>query len=187
MNVVPNEFVRVKPDDLKGFIRALFRKADVPEAGAALMADLLVATDLRGVFSHGTRQAPGYASLLKQRKLNPNPQVRVLQESPVTAVLDGDGSLGHFACWQAAHLAVERAKTVGLGAVATRNHHHFGAAGVYSRVASEAGCVGFAVSSHLRSPAPEQQIMSAGGASPMSFAIPSGSEPPLALDMATNV
>ncbi len=186
MNVVPTEFVRVMPDDFKAFIGELFRKVDVSEDDAALMADLLVGTDLRGVFSHGSRQARGYLGLLKERKLNPRPQVRALQETPATAVLDGDGSLGHFVCWRAAHLAVEKAKGIGLGAVSTRNHHHFGGAGKYSRVASEAGCVGFVVSSHVRSLPPEQQIMSAGGASPMSFAVPAGSGLPLVLDMATN-
>lgn len=186
MNVVPTGFVRMLPDDLKGFVAELYRKAGVTRENAELIASLLVATDLRGVFSHGSRQSRGYLSLLKERKLNPRPRIRVLQETPATAVLDGDGSLGHFVCWQAAHLAVQKAKEMGLGAVATRNHHHFGGAGKYSRVASGAGCVGFVVSSHVRSLTPERSIMATGGASPMSFAVPSGSEPPLVLDMSTN-
>ena len=186
MNVVPSEFIRVMPDKLRTFISDLFAKVDAPQHQGALMADLLVATDLRGVFSHGTRQAGGYVQLLSDGRLNRAPEVHVEQETPATAVIDGDGGLGHFACWQGAHLAVQKAKATGLGAVATRNHHHFGAAGKYSRVASDAGLVGFAVSSHLRSFAPNRPIVAASGASPMSFAVPAGAGPPLVLDMASS-
>ena len=186
MNVVPTEFTRVMPDALRAFVAALFGKVGVLEADAALMAELLVTTDLRGVFSHGTRQAPGYAGLLRDRKLNPRPQVCVVQESPATAVLDGDGGLGHFASWRAAHLAVEKAKAIGLGAVTTRNHHHFGAAGKYTRVASDAGLVGFAVSAHVPAMSPGQMVLTAGGGSPMSFAVPAGDGPSLVLDMGAN-
>ena len=186
MNVVPDEFVRVMPGEMRLFVSELFRKAGAPEAQASLMADLLVATDLRGVFSHGTRQAGRYVQLLRDRELNPMPEVRVERETPTTAAIDGDGGLGHFACWRGANLAVEKAKAVGLGAVATRNHHHFGAAGKYSRVASDAGLVGFAVSSHLRSLAPGNHVVAASGASPMSFAVPGGTGPPLVVDMASS-
>jgi LDH2 family malate/lactate/ureidoglycolate dehydrogenase len=151
------------------------------------MADLLVGTDLRGVFSHGTQRSGRYLQLLCDRELNPKPEVRVERETPTTAVIDGDGGLGHLAAWQGARLAVEKAKATGLGAATTRNHHHFGAAGIYTRVASDAGLVGFAVSSHVRSFKPNRHITAAGGASPMSFAVPAEEGPPLVLDMASSL
>ncbi|MDA0747605.1 MAG: Ldh family oxidoreductase, partial [bacterium] len=183
---MPTEFIRVKPEVMRPFITKLFEAVDMSADRAGLMADLLVATDLRGVFSHGTRQAPTYLGLIKRREVNPNPEVDIAAETPAIAVLNGDGGMGHFASWQAVHRLVEKAKAVGLGAVATRNHHHFGGAGKYSRVIAKAGLVGFVVSSHVRRFAPEQGIMAAGGASPMSFAIPAASGPPLVLDMATS-
>ena len=149
------------------------------------MAELLVDTDVRGVFSHGTRQSARYLRLLRDGELNPNPKSSIAQQTPATGTIDGDGGLGHFASWRAAHLAVEKAGAVGLAAVATRNHFHFGAAGKYSRVISGAGMAGFVVSSHVRQLSPDQGIMSANGASPMSFAVPSGREHPLILDMST--
>ena len=185
MNVVPTEFVRVMPDGLRRFVSQVFAAVGVPKDQADLLADLLVATDLRGVFSHGTRQTVGYARLLREGKLNPRPQVRVVKEDSSTAVLDGDGGLGHFASWRAAHMAVEKAKAVGLGAVTTRNHNHFGAAGKYSRVASDAGYVGLALSACYHPLRPDQTVLCAGMGSPMSFAFPGGSGPPMVLDMGT--
>ena len=184
MNVPPTDFTPIMPDDLRDLVVALFTKADVSDVDATLIAHLLVATDLRGVFSHGTRQTSRYVRQFLNGELNPRPAVRVVGETETTATIDGDRGLGHIASHRAACLAVEKAKAHGLGAAVTRNHGHFGAAGKYSRMALDADCVGFAVSACLRHPAPGQPVSSAAGSSPMSFAIPAGAEPPLVLDMA---
>ncbi|MDE2999009.1 MAG: Ldh family oxidoreductase [Gemmatimonadota bacterium] len=187
MNVVPVEFIRVMPEDMRKFMSEMYCRVGMSADRARLMAELLVDTDIRGVFSHGTRQSARYLRLLRDGDLNQNPDSSIVHQTPATGTIDGDGGLGHFACWRAAHLAVEKAAAVGLAAVATRNHFHFGAAGKYSRVISGAGMVGFVVSSHVRQLSPDQGIMSANGASPMSFAVPSGREHPLVLDMSTAV
>ena len=187
MNVLPTEFIRVMPDELRGLAVALFRKAGVPEVDAELIVDLLVATDLRGVFSHGTLQTSRYVRQFLQGELNPRPSLQILEETETTVTIDGDGGLGHIACHRATSLAVEKAKAYGLGAAVTRNHGHFGSAGKYSRMALDADCVGFAVSACLRHPTPDQPVTSAAGSSPMSFAIPAGAEPPLVLDMGCRV
>ena len=101
MNVIPDEFIRVMPDALRGFISEAFQKAGTSEEDAAHMARLLVLTDLRGVFSHGTRQTPGYVDMMLEGKVNPRPTVRCVDESPTTAVYDGDGGMGHFASYHA--------------------------------------------------------------------------------------
>ena len=72
---------------------------------------------------------------------------------------------------------------VGVAAVTTRNHFHFGSAGNYSRMALPHDCIGMAISSHRYRPNPDATVMSASGSSPMSIAIPSGEQPPLVLDM----
>ena len=187
MNVVPVEFVRVMPEDMRAFVFDMYRRVEMSRDRARLMAELLVGTDIRGVFSHGTRQSARYLRLLRDGDLNPNPDVSVVHQTPTTGTICGDGGLGHFASWRAAHLAVEKAGAARMAAVATRNHHHFGAAGKYSRVISGAGMAGFVVSSHVRQLSPAQGIMSANGASPMSFAVPAGREHPLVLDMSTGV
>lgn len=185
MNVVPVEFKRVMPEDMRKFMSEMYCRVGMSADRSRLMAELLVDTDIRGVFSHGTRQSARYLRLLRDGDLNPNPERSIVHQTPATGAIDGDGGLGHFASWRAAHLAVEKAAAVGLAAVATRNHFHFGAAGKYSRVISGAGMAGFVVSSHVRQLSPDQGIMSANGASPMSFAVPSGREHPLVLDMST--
>ena len=116
MNVVPDEFIRVMPNVLRGFISEAFQKAGTSEEDAAHIAHLLVLTDLRGVFSHGTRQTLGYIDMMLEGKVNPRPTVRCIDESPTTAIYDGDGGMGHFASYHAAKAAVKKAKEMGLGA-----------------------------------------------------------------------
>lgn len=187
MNVVPKEFIRVMPDVMRGFIREAFEEAGMSAADAGHIAELLVLTDLRGVFSHGTQQTLGYVTMMLEGKVNPRPDVQCVSDSPTTAVYDGDGGMGHFASYRAAEAAVRKAKEMGLGAATSRNHFHFGSAGKYSRLALEADCVGFAVSCHRFRHSPEGVIATATGASPMSFAIPAGTQPPIVMDMASGI
>src|SRR5437588_11573579 len=57
---------------------------------ARLLAHLLVTNDLRGVFSHGSRKPAPYVRALRDRALNPRPQIRVRDETPTTFAVDGD-------------------------------------------------------------------------------------------------
>ncbi len=185
-NIPPEHGVRIPADAMREFIAALFRKAKAPAEQAGHMAVTLVANDLRCVFSHGTIQADAYVRQMLGGHTNPNPTVTVVSESSATAVLDGDGGLGYFPAHRGAEMAIEKALDLGVAAVTTRNHFHFGAAGNYSRMALPKDCIGMAISSHRIRPNPEATVMSASGGSPMSIAVPTGSEPPLVLDMSAS-
>ena len=182
MNRVPQDAIRVQPDVLRRLVHSVATRAGMDDERATLLADLLVQNDLRGVFSHGSRQIKDYARLIRDGRLNPRPRVRVLRESAVTLLVDGDAGLGYFPSWKAVHLLVERAREYGVAAAVTRHHGHFGAAGLYTRVAAAAGLIGYATSGHQLSLKPGGPLLSAAGGSPMSFAVPAGEEPPVVLD-----
>ena len=52
----------VQPDQLREFCTTLYQKAGLSSEHAKVMAELQVETDLRGVYSHGTRALPGYVA-----------------------------------------------------------------------------------------------------------------------------
>lgn len=182
MNVVPKEATRLAPAKMKTFVSGLFQKSGVPPAKANFLADLLVGNDLRGTFSHGTRQAATYIRLFRDGILNPDSQVRVVSESPTTVLIDGDGGLGYFPSHMAATAVAERARKNGIAAAVTRNHGHFGAAGIYSRIIVAQDLIAYVTSGHQLLLKPEQSILAAAGGSPMSFAVPAGEAPPMVLD-----
>lgn len=174
MNRLPPDGIPVPAPALRDLVRALAGRAGLPEDKASLLAELLVSSDLRGVFSHGSRQIATYARLMRDGMLNPRPQVSVVNESPATLLLDGDAGLGYFPSWQAAQALVEKAQAVGVAAGVTRHHGHFGAAGLYTRVAAAAGLIGYDTSGVQLKLEPGMPLLAAAGGSPMSFAVPSG-------------
>jgi L-2-hydroxycarboxylate dehydrogenase (NAD+) len=182
MNRPPTDAIRVAPEPLRAFVTAVFVSVGLSEEDAGLLARLLVLNDLRGVFSHGTRQVPSYVDHFQKGRLNPRPQVRVLSDLGTTVVVDGDGGLGYFSAWRAAHLVAEKCREHGIAAAVTRQHGHIGAAGLYSRVPMSQNQIGYCTSGHQLDLHHDQTVLHAAGGSPMSFAIPAGEEPPLVLD-----
>lgn len=186
-NVPPTSGIRVPSEEMSRLVAGLFEKAGTSLQDAEVIARLLVQTDLRGVFSHGTRQTPGYVRMMLDGRVNPRPNISVVRQTATTRVLDGDGGMGHFPCYQGAQWAAATAKQYGTAAVTTRNHFHFGSAGKYSRIALEQDCIGLAVSSH-RYPLPADSLVKrVCGGSPISVAVPAGQQPPLVLDMGASL
>ena len=122
----------------------MFRSVGVSAEGAAEMADVLIASDLRGNDSHGVSNAlrhyiQGY---LDGGPPTAQPTFRVVRDGPATAVVDADGALGIHVGTFAMNLAIEKAKEYGVGSVAVRNAGHFGAIGFFTQLAAQAGCLG---------------------------------------------
>lgn len=190
MNEPADDPVRIPHEELRAFVSTAAREAGLPEARAELLAELLATHDLRGVFSHGTRliatyAGKGYARQLRDGDLNPTPDVDVVRESPVSVLMDGDGGLGYFPAYEGTRRAIEKASERGMAAVATRNHGHFGAAGIYARQAVDRGLLAFVTSGHQLDLSPGDSIYSAAGGSPMAFGAPAAEEHPLVLDFGT--
>ena len=184
LNLPPRTFIRVGHAPLRHFAAALARGAGLVAERAALLAELLVANDLRGVFSHGTRQLAEYAPALRGGELNPDPRVAVLREGPASLVLDGDGGLGYFPAWEGTLRAIEKARKLGVAVLQTRNHGHIGAAGIYSRLPLEHDMVAFVTSGAALDLRPGQPVYTPAIGSPLSFSAPAGAAAPLVVDFA---
>ena len=189
MNRPPEDFVHVDEERLLNFSTTCFEKAGITHEHAALISRLLVNSDLRGVRSHGTRTVNGYCGGFENGSLNPNPDIRVIHETPTAVVLDGNGTLGYLPMVRATEHAIAKAKAVGIGMGLVRYIGHYGSAGHYARICNEAGCIGFSVQGYQnhgnaggQDPKPQLGYY---GNPPICFAIPSNDEPPVVLDAAT--
>lgn len=182
MNEPPEEHVRVSHEEIRAFVAEAARAVGMPQGRADRLAEMLAANDLRGVFSHGSRQIDSYTRLVCDGEVNPDPEIEVIRETPVSVLLDGDGGLGYFPADRGTRRGIEKAKSEGIAAMATRNHNHFGAAGLYSRQAVEEDLLAFVTSGHQLSLSPGDSIRAAAGGSPMSFCAPTDEEDPVVLD-----
>ena len=187
MNRPPESFLRVREDRLLAFCTACYEKAGLSHEHAALISRLLVNSDLRGVRTHGTRTTNGYCSGFETGSHNPQPDIRVIRESPTAVVLDGNGTLGYLPMVRATEHAIGKAKALGLGMGLVRYIGHYGSAGHYARMCSEADCIGFSVQGYSDQGRAGGRGAQLGyfGNPPICFAIPSGEEPPVVLDAAT--
>ena len=156
------------------------------EAHATTTADLMTETDLRGVDSHGISMLPSYEKQRELRQVNMRPVFKTVRETPVMALIDADASIGHPAAAYGMNLAVDKALQMGVGVVSVFNSNHFGAAGCYSKIAAERGCLGM-VTSATRGVmmVPTFSAEPILGTNPFAFAAPAKRNRNFELDMAT--
>ena len=125
---------------------------------------------------------------LRSGRVNPKPQIKVVQRAPATALVDGDNGMGHLVMTYAANLAVELARGSGIGWVGVRRSNHAGAAGIYAEIPLAHGMVGiYAAVSTANHMAPWGGAEALMGTNPIAVAIPAGKEAPVVLDIATSV
>ncbi len=185
MNLPPTTAMMVPYQALQAFVAQMGQTVGLPVDKAELLAELLTANDLRGVFSHGTTQMATYGRLLRDGVLNHQPNVHIVKETPVSLLVDGDGGLGYFPAHMATLALIEKAKNQGIAIALTRNHGHFGAAGLYSRLTLPHDLLCFVTSGHQLELQAGQPIFNAAGGSPMSFSAPADKEESVVLDFGT--
>jgi LDH2 family malate/lactate/ureidoglycolate dehydrogenase len=115
------------------------------------------------------------------------PDVRIVNETPVTALLDGGAGLGQVIGVRAMRLAMDKAREVGAGFVAVRNSNHYGIAGYYSMMALEEDLMGISMTNSAPLVVPTFGKEAILGTNPLSVAVPAGEARPFVLDMATSV
>jgi len=167
-------------------IEAILQAWGMPAAGAATTAGLMAETDLIGVDSHGISMLMMYEGMHLSGQLRLDAEPKIVREAPCTALIDAGAGLGHAVSAMAMNLAVDKAAVCGVGLVGVRNSHHFGAAGLYSRLAAARGMIGFVTSStRMITMVPTNGTVPVLGTNPIAFAAPAGRHPPFSLDMAT--
>ncbi len=80
-NRPPEGGVRIPLEVMEDFSAQLFECAGTTHEDAFLMSEMLVANDLRCVFSHGTQQIPDYVRKIVTGAVNPRPKLRDVSES----------------------------------------------------------------------------------------------------------
>ncbi len=163
----------------------IFKKIGCPSEEAAKATEVLLSADLRGIDSHGLARLSGYVRLWEAQRINSTPNVRIVHESPSTAVVDGDRGLGLVVAPQAMQIAIDKAKTCGTGWVAVKNSNHFGIAGFHAMMALQHDMIGMAMTNASPLVAPTFSVERLLGTNPICVVIPADQQPPFVADFAT--
>lgn len=180
MNTDLFSFVR-----LQTFTEAVFLKMGCSPSHAKMATDALLAADLRGIDSHGVARLSGYVRLWEAGRINASPSIRIVHETPSTAVLDGDSGLGLVVAQEAMDIAIKKARDVGTGWVSVQNSNHFGIAGYYAMMALQHDMIGMAMTNASPLVAPTFSSDKMLGTNPIAVAAPAWEQPAFVADLAT--
>ena len=176
----------LSPARLRSLAKEIFVRAGMADEHGALVADVLVWADLRGMGSHGVMRVPRYVELIRRGDMNARPKMKLLGETAATAHLDADRAAGPIAMTRAAELALDKARQAGIGFALVRSTTHTAALGYYTQHGARAGMAMIAVAASGPNMAYQGARAAGVSTAPLSIAVP-GKEEPLALDMGSGV
>ena len=177
--------IMVQEAPLRETVVTVFKKMGVNEADCALAADVLVTADMRGVETHGvSNMLRGYVTGYGNGTLNPNPDWKIVRETPATANIDSDAGLGIIVVPKAMEIAIEKAKNTGVGMVTIRNGRHMGMASYHAMMALEHDMIGVTMTSCPPGVLPTFGAEPRLGTNPIALAAPADKEPPFVFDAA---
>jgi L-2-hydroxycarboxylate dehydrogenase (NAD+) len=173
--------------DLTQLATSIFVHEGLSQSDAQIVAESLVAADLRGVDTHGVARIPSYVERFPKRLVEPRPRIVVTSRMPWAASVDGGNGMGPVVANRAMSEVINRAETFGIGAATAHRSNHFGAAAHYALRAVAHDCIGITVSPASKSLAPFGSREPLFGTNPIAVAVPAGSHSPWVMDMASSV
>ena len=176
-------------DQLEAFMTDVFKAIGVPEDDARTCANVLVTSDKRGIDSHGVgRLKPIYYDrIVKQKIQQPVTEFEIVRDMAAIAVVDGHHGMGMVIGKRCMEMAIEKARTYGLGMVVARNSTHYGFAAYYPMMACDAGMIGLTGTNARPSIAPTFGVENMLGTNPLVFGIPTDEGFPFTNDYATSI
>ena len=117
--------LRFNHDDLMDFVVRYMTKLGVPAEDAKIVGQVLICADIRGVESHGLhRLGSYYGNRISKGWINPLTPYQIITETPTTALIDGGNGCGQVVSYRAMNIAIEKAKSAGMGAVTVKKNNH---------------------------------------------------------------
>ena len=117
---------RVPYARLREFMTLALTRLGLPAADAETVGGLMADAELQGSDGHGVIRLLPYARRIRAGGINLAPDIKVLQERPGMALLDGDNGMGHLVMKKAAEIAIGKARTCGIAWVGARLSNHAG-------------------------------------------------------------
>jgi LDH2 family malate/lactate/ureidoglycolate dehydrogenase len=182
---MPDPNVLIPAGELRAFAASLLDALGVPQAKSQLVAESLVAANLRGVDSHGLQLLPYYIEQIEWGDMDAKTDGSVISETGSCLHYDGQNGIGQAIAQTCTGHAIRLAAAHGMGMVVARESNHFGAAAFWAQKVAAEGQIGIVMCNASALVPPWQGKEARLGTNPICMAVPGGEEKPWLLDMAT--
>lgn len=164
----------------------VFRRNEYDPFSCECIANVLLASDRMGIESHGVQRMNLYTYSLDIGRIKRGAEMEIVSETPVSAVIDAHDGMGQPTSVRAMQLAIDKARTSGIGMVTVKNSNHYGIAGYYTLMAAKQGMLGMSMTNTEALVVPTFGKKPMMGTNPIAVSMP-GTPHPFHLDMATSV
>lgn len=178
--------MKISIQELINKIKFIFKQVGCSENDAFIIADVLVSAEARGIPSHGIIRIKDYLELWNAKKINVNPDIKIIHQTPSTILIDGDNGFGPVVSYFSMNCVINLASKSYSAWASVRNSNHFGIAGYYALMAVQNDMIGISMSNANPTVAPTFSKAKMLGTNPIAVAIPALYEPPFVADFATS-
>lgn len=174
---------------LQGTIQEIFITHGVQLAESLLLARELTDASFAGYESHGIGRVKSYLQAVQDGTLCADARLRVLRETPATALLDAGSGFGVLMALQAADIVTSKAQQLGIGAVSLRHCGDVARLAPYAEKIAASGVIGIVMANDAGSglvTAPHGGTQALLSTNPLAAGIPRAQGRPIVFDFATS-
>ena len=179
--------MNVTSEHLRKVSLELMQTTGVDLQEARLVAENLVAAELRGVPTHGINLLPAILGRIAAGQMEVPTKLKVIADEQAITHIDGGNGFGQTAAVEGMRRSIEKARRMGIGFSLIRNTNNVGLLALYSLLAAKEGMIGICACNGAASMAPWGGAEAFFGSNPFALAAPGGSGDPVVLDMSTTV
>ena len=168
--------MRLSVAEARGLIERAMRAVGHDDEDAGLIADHLLDCELRGIGYGGLSRAISIVERIRRTGDRRRP-IRILRETPASALLDGGDHIGYVVAHRATTLAIAKAKATGLAMVGANDTWYTGMLSYFAEMATAQGFVAMIASNASPWVAPHGATEGRFGTNPICFGFPSTGDP----------
>jgi LDH2 family malate/lactate/ureidoglycolate dehydrogenase len=176
------DMVRLTPAQAAELGERALQRVGYSGEDARIIVDQLVDNALCGYKFAGLPRILAIANDQKTRE--GRTPVKVVHETPLSALLDGGNNVAYISAYRAAEIAIEKAKKLGMASVGVYNSYYSGRNAYFVEKLVREGLVGFHIASAKARALPPGGTRPALGTNPICVGFPS-EQGPIVVDMGT--
>jgi LDH2 family malate/lactate/ureidoglycolate dehydrogenase len=175
-----------KRKEIETLVINIFQSTGVSYENSKVITETLIDAEITGIESHGLMRLKPYIDRIQKKLINPNPNIKIVEDKESLVVIDGDNGLGQIVASETLEYCFNKLNKNSVIMATVRNSNHFGTSGYYSRKAAEKGYLALIASNASPTMAPWGGKTPLLGTNPIAMSFPAGKYDNFTLDMATS-